>query len=69
VCVCGVCVCVVCVCVCVCVWGGLLLFQQNRVHSLVRIVIMRNIFTCTKNCNYRIAAELCVLETWFVSDI
>jgi hypothetical protein len=28
-----------------------------------------NNITCNINCNYRIAATLCTLETWFVSGI
>jgi hypothetical protein len=30
---------------------------------------MGNNITCIMNCNYRIAAKLYILETWFVSGI
>jgi hypothetical protein len=43
-----------------------LMMMMIKMVIILTIIIMRNDITCTINCNYRTAATLYTLVTWFV---
>jgi hypothetical protein len=43
--------------------------SENTVAHVQNTFNVRNNITCSKDCNYRTAATLYALETWFVSGM
>ena len=42
--------------------------ESTNAKSMQKFSMGNNI-TCSANCNYRISATLCTVETWFVSSM